>query len=173
VEAVQLIHALVHEIVLRHAPVVNDQPAARTQDALHLSQRPQDVRKVMRRTTACHDLKSTFAKRQPVDIGQAETYIADRAVMRQALCFCQHLRCQVRAHDAAGVRRECERRVPRAGRQVEGRLVRVRRRQLDDPRQHLRVGVRGARGVHGSALAKDFSCSLFGSFHTTFVMCCF
>ena len=123
-QAIQLVHALVHEIIFWHAPVVNQQTPgpegfskpSGSQHALHLSQRSRDVGKVMRRAPTGDEVKCPLAKRQRVDIGQAEAHVAEGAVMRQAFCFRQHLRRQIRTHDVGHVRRERERRVPRASR---------------------------------------------------------
>ena len=138
-----------------------------SQHTSHLSQRPRNVRKMMRRAAAGDDVKNSIVEGQRVNIGQAKAHVGDAALTRKPFTLCQHLGRQVRAHHVRDVRSQRKRRVTCAGRYVERRPVRLRHGQPDDLGQDLRVGVRGALGVHSSALAKDFACGLFRSFHST------
>ncbi len=154
---IQQIHALVDEIIFRHAAVINHHAAGRSKDSPDLLKRQSNIRKMMGRSAARHELESAIGEWQPVHISSPKHDIGHATLCLQILRLTKHLHRDVDSHDGRHVRCESECRVARTRGDIKRSPVLLRAREFHNSGEHLRIRVSRALRVKRRPLPENTS----------------
>lgn len=142
------------QAVGRHDIIHERDDAAAFADARHFRHRFARVEIVVQRDPIRHEVERVVIERERVRVGGSKFDIRNCARLRDFSRLVEHLRRQVGCDDARDMRREGQRGVPRACRNVEHVPSALRLRQFDEPRERFALRVDSARRVRARVRAE-------------------